>query len=343
MARSLAWTSRGLAVLLLGGAATLFLPAPPAIAQIQLPSQYRAERDPFRSVTPGQTLTFELYGDRTCSARPVHIERLVVGQSGLYAERVELEAVHQQTRVTANATRLSTMLAPPAVEGLLYLKVVGRGIVPINAEVCQPQVSAVTLRGAPGTTGPTGPQGAPGPVGSPGPGGPPGPQGPRGMAGVGGAAGTIGPAGQAGPAGSAGPIGPEGPSGVPGPPGTPGPAGPPGPVGGVFKGEWAPATDYQANDVVTRDGEAWVALRPSRDVSPGPLVAQDWGRLVVRGADGRQGPVGPAGQQGLQGSQGAQGPAGAPGATGPQGARGPAGPVGPGGERGPEGQPGRSG
>jgi hypothetical protein len=181
--------SRGALVLALG----VLLGSVLAGAQVQLPVSYLVERDPFRGVTPGQTLTFELYRDRACSARPVHSERLVVGQSGLYAERVHLEAVHQQTRVTANATRLTTTLTPPGIEGFLYLKVTGRGIVAVNGEVCQPQVSAVALRGAPGATGPTGPQGPLGPIGPPGPSGSPGAQGPRGPAGADGRVGTWSP------------------------------------------------------------------------------------------------------------------------------------------------------
>ena len=130
----------------------------PARADDALPVQYLVERDPFRAVTAGQPLGFELYADPACSARLVHAERLIVGQPGLYAERVELEAVHQQTRVTPSAVRLAATLKPPAVEGLLYLKVTGSGIVPINGESCQTQVSAVTLRGPAGAAGLAGPQ-----------------------------------------------------------------------------------------------------------------------------------------------------------------------------------------
>ena len=82
----------------------------PAGADVGLPVQYLVERDPLRAVAPGQSLSFELYGDPACSAEPVHTERLVVGPSGVSAERLELEAGQSQTRVTPAAVRLTTTL-----------------------------------------------------------------------------------------------------------------------------------------------------------------------------------------------------------------------------------------
>src|SRR5437870_6059272 len=136
----------------------------PARADVELPVQYLVERDPFRAIAPGQSLSFELYGDQACGTEPVHTERLVVGQPGVSAERVELEAGQQQTRVTPGAVRLVTTLRPPPLEGVLYLKVTGQGIVPVDGEVCQAQLSALTLQGPGGVSGSQGPQGPQGAV-----------------------------------------------------------------------------------------------------------------------------------------------------------------------------------
>ena len=141
----------------------------------------------------------------------------------------------------------------------------------------------------------------------------------------------MGPVGHPGPAGSAGPLGP---------------VGPPGPAGMAFKGAWASGTAYSAGDVVTHDGEAWLALQDSRATIPSASADKAWARLSARGAMGAAGPAGPSGPPGPQGPEGpagtpgltgSLGPVGSPGPLGPPGPPGAAGPQGPAGPRGPQG------
>src|SRR2546427_762079 len=205
----------------------------PARADVELPVQYLVERDPFRAVAPGQSLSFELYGDQACGTGPVHTERLVVGQPGVSAERVELEAGQQQTRGTPGAVRLVTTLRPPPLEVALYLKGTGPGIVPVDGEGCQAQLSALTPPGPGGGTEPVAANAsqwallaAERALGSP---DPPGPQ------------------------GSPGPQVPQGPGSPAGPGG--GAQGSSTGAGFAFKGEWVSSTDHTANDVVTYEGE----------------------------------------------------------------------------------------
>jgi hypothetical protein len=177
--------------------------------------------------------------------------------------------------------------------------------------------------------------------------------GPRGEAGPKGKAGKVGPAGPEGPEGPVGDAGPEGPIGMTGPEGPPGPVGPEGPQGAkglTLRSAWSPDTEYAPDDLVERNGAAYVALAASLGADPETSPAV-WSLLVMRGAEGPQGPDGPTGAQGPQGEAGptgAEGPQGEVGATGPQGetgplgpqgVAGPAGPTGPQGPMGPQGLP----
>jgi hypothetical protein len=181
-----------------------------------------------------------------------------------------------------------------------------------------------------------------------GPIGPMGPQGPAGPQGVQGATGPQGPQGPVGPQGDTGPQGPQGlqgDTGPQGPQGIAGPQGPSGPVGMTFLDIWNSSTAYVVDDVVTANGETWIAVAANTN-SPPTDSNPEWAKLAARGADGApgpQGPGGPAGPQGATGPQGPQGPQGAIGETGPQGPAGPqgaTGPQGPQGETGPQGPPG---
>ena len=186
-------------------------------------------------------------------------------------------------------------------------------------------------------------------AGPQGPEGPPGPQGPQGPAGATGAQGPQGPTGGTGPQGPAGPTGatgaqgPAGPTGATGATGAIGPQGDPGPVGMTFQGDWQGSASYVANDVVTHNGETWIALLANTNIEPTATNSTQWAKLAAKGdpgATGPEGPQGPAGATGATGAQGSAGPTGATGATGPQG---PAGPTGATGATGPQGPTGPSG
>ena len=181
--------------------------------------------------------------------------------------------------------------------------------------------------------------------------------GPRGEPGERGKAGKVGPAGPEGPAGPAGDAGPTGPIGLTGPEGPQGPVGPEGPQGArglTLRSAWSAETEYVADDLVERNGAAYVALAPSLGADPETTPAS-WSLLVMRGAEGPRGPdgsagatgpqgePGPTGAPGPQGDAGPTGPQGETGATGLQGATGPQGPQGVAGPRGPIGPMGPQG
>ena len=135
------------------------------------------------------------------------------------------------------------------------------------------------------------------------------------------------------PPGPHGPIGPQGPAGPQGPEGAPGATGPTGPTGSgfTFRGEWDATAQYLGNDVVTKDGSAFIARIDSVGVDP-TLAAEssggDWALLASKGAVGPSGATGPQGEQGPPGAQGPVGPTGPKGDTGATGATGEAGPTG---------------
>ena len=58
-------------------------------------------------------------------------------------------------------------------------------------------------------------------------------------------------------------------------------------------GEWVSSRTYQRNDLVTRSGAVYRALRTSLNKTPGlPTTTADWQVFVLRGATGPQGPQG---------------------------------------------------
>ncbi|CAA9489548.1 MAG: Phage tail fiber protein [uncultured Solirubrobacteraceae bacterium] len=100
--------------------------------------------------------------------------------------------------------------------------------------------------------------------------------------------------------------------------------------GPTWRGAWVSSQLYQRDDVVTRDGSAWIASSfPPQGAEPGP-GSTVWD-IFASGTPGETGPAGPAGPQGPTG------PAGATGDTGPRGLPGPQGPAGPQGATGPQG------
>lgn len=90
-----------------------------------------------------------------------------------------------------------------------------------------------------------------------------------------------------------------------------------------WTGPWGPGLSYIVGDLVTHDGNAWVATRTPVTTEPG--AGGEWQSLVDL-AEGPEGPSGP---------EGPTGPAGPPGPIGPTGPTGPAGPQGPRGAPGP--------
>lgn len=167
-------------------------------------------------------------------------------------------------------------------------------------------------KGDKGDTGDTGPQGATGATGATGPQGPTGPTGPTGATGPKGDTGDSaydvavaegfvgteaqwlaslvgpqGPQGETGATGATGPqgdTGPTGATGATGPQGETGPAGPQGTVANSFAGAWDIATAYAADDIVTYQGETWLALQGSTGTTP--TEGATWTKLAAKGADG---------------------------------------------------------
>jgi len=115
-----------------------------------------------------------------------------------------------------------------------------------------------------------------------------------------------------------------------------------GPAGLTIRGDWLASASYQANDAVTFQGSAWVALADNRNRRPDTHAAQ-WQQFVARGDAGATGPVGPAGPRGVKGATGDMGLTGPQGVAGVTGPAGPAGPVGATGPAGPKGDTGTSG
>jgi endosialidase-like protein/collagen triple helix repeat protein len=93
----------------------------------------------------------------------------------------------------------------------------------------------------------------------------------------------------------------------------------------TFLGAWNSSTAYVVDDVVTANGETWIAIAANTNSQPTDSNAH-WDKLAAKGADGTQGPQGPPGATGATGATGPQGPTGPTGATGATGATGPQGP-----------------
>lgn len=99
-----------------------------------------------------------------------------------------------------------------------------------------------------------------------------GPQGPQG---------ETGATGATGPQGATGATGPQGPTGATG---ATGPQGPQGTVADSFQGAWGVATAYAVDDIVTYQGETWLALTGSTGTTP--TEGATWTKLAAKGADG---------------------------------------------------------
>ena len=97
----------------------------------------------------------------------------------------------------------------------------------------------------------------------------------------------------AGPPGPAGADGKDGADGQPGPPGADGPQGPPGP-GFTLRGEWDAATSYAPGDVVSLNGNVFVALVALTGADPEHDVL--WKLLSIVGPPGPTGAPGPTGE-----------------------------------------------
>jgi hypothetical protein len=125
--------------------------------------------------------------------------------------------------------------------------------------------------------------------------------GPTGIQGLPGGNGLTGDTGAPGAPGAAGQPGAPGDAGAPGQPGAPGAAG----SGFVFRGEWANSDKYyNAGDVVTYEGSAWIFSGPTTYTAEPP--AAPWSLLAAAGAPGA---TGQPGQPGPPGEPGAEGPA----------------------------------
>ncbi len=147
--------------------------------------------------------------------------------------------------------------------------------------------------------------------------GPQGPQGPQGLQGIPGSATNTGATGIQGPKGVTGLLGPQGSIGATG-------------LGFVWKGAWVSGTTYVINDVVSYQGQSWIATGNSPIYNPG-YPGENWELMVQKGA------IGQTGVQGLQGVTGQQGPQGLQGLIGPQGLQGITGQQGPVGVQGTQG------
>src|SRR5207237_1856991 len=101
---------------------------------------------------------------------------------------------------------------------------------------------------------------------------------------------------------------------------------------------WTDTASYEKNDVVTYNGETWIAVfdhasnngnAPATNTGCGTGSAQScWSKLAAIGATGATGPTGSTGSTGTTGATGptgSTGPTGATGAAGPTGATGAAG------------------
>ena len=76
-------------------------------------------------------------------------------------------------------------------------------------------------------------------------------------------------------------------------------------VTGNFLGAWNIATNYNAFDIVTYEGQSWIALQAN--VSVQPVEGADWTLMAAKGDTG---------DAGTTGATGATGPTGATGSTG---------------------------
>jgi len=106
---------------------------------------------------------------------------------------------------------------------------------------------------------------------------------------VAGPAGPQGPRGYQGDTGLTGPQGPQGEPGEPGLNGLEGETGPQGPAGAdgtgfIFRGEWNDADYFNINDVVTFNGESYIAIQSSVVVYP--VETTHWTKIAAKGDQG---------------------------------------------------------
>ena len=86
------------------------------------------------------------------------------------------------------------------------------------------------------------------------------------------------------------------------------------------KGQYNPSTAYKALNIVSQNGNSYVAIQDTQGHPPSDITY--WQLLSQRGEQGPQGQQGPVGPQGEQGPVGPQGPPGETGPQGPQGEKG---------------------
>ena len=59
-------------------------------------------------------------------------------------------------------------------------------------------------------------------------------------------------------------------------------------MGVTFRNAWTNAVNYAANDIVTHNGEAWIALASNTNYEPTPANAAIWAKLAAKGDPGRR-------------------------------------------------------
>lgn len=108
------------------------------------------------------------------------------------------------------------------------------------------------------------------------------------------------------------------------------------------RGEWESAVAYETNDVVSYNGNSYIARNAVTSATPPPSDSANWQISGGQGPAGKQGVQGERGDKGAKGDPGAQGPQGEQGIQGPQGERGPQGEQGVQGPQGVQGADGAS-
>ncbi len=135
-------------------ALTIFFLCQSAAVAIDLPVEYLADFKEFkRNAIAGDSLSFDLFDNDTCTGPVTHAELKFVGGAGLTVEKTLPQKAKGQKPSPTKGVRLHTSLSPAAVEEQLYLKVTGTGVVALRDE-CQVQIA-----GVPGPEGPAGPPG----------------------------------------------------------------------------------------------------------------------------------------------------------------------------------------
>ncbi len=114
-------------------------------------------------------------------------------------------------------------------------------------------------------------------------------------------------------------------------------------TGFLFRNAFQSGTAYLVNDVVTYQGNTYVATQNFVSAAAPDIDAARWTLFVPQGAAGPAGAMGATGATGPMGATGAVGPTGPVGPMGPIGATGPEGPVGSAGPAGPQGSQGVAG